>query len=232
MGTGLKRHYPDFQQAGNKVTPDEIDRYETYTVINPSISSTWFGTVAGTQTQTGRVLVSINKNADYPRNVRIAYVGASGSVVFLSSGTINGLNQFGSAIAESYVGTAAIDGGTIIGTAVFARVNSGTFNMGTGDAGAGTISLGVGTAGTTTVFGLPTKLGGTSDIKRINGSFNGVGTQTSGTFVFGGTPASAGVTATHAFKAPLDVAAGTVIYNVTYKPTYDASMDGAPMASL
>lgn len=228
---GLKKHYADIRFGGNKVSPDEIDRYEQYTVINPSIDAQWFGTVAGTQTQTGRVMVAINSLADYPRNVRIAYLGASGSVVNLSSGTLNGKNQFGVTISESYAGTPAADGGTIIGTAVFAEVTSGTFNMGTGDPGAGTVKVGVGTAGTTTVFGLPTKIGGTTDIKRITGSFNGVGTSTAGTFVFGGTPSSAAATAVHGFKAPRDVPAGTSVYHVLYRPTYNAEYDN-PMANL
>lgn len=219
------------KNMGLKVSPDEIDRYETYSVINPSIDAQWFGTVAGTQTQTGKALVRINPLADYPRNLRIAYSGASGSVVNVSTGTINGKNQFGVVISEAYAGTPAVDGGTIIGTAVFSEVSSGTFNFGTGDAGAGTIQVGVGTAGTTTIFGLPTKLGVAADIKRINGSFTGVGTQTAGTFVFGGTPSSAADITRHAFKAPRDVQAGTVVYNVLYKPTYDASQE-APMANL
>lgn len=221
--SGLKNRVYGLQPGmGVKISPDEIDRYEQYMVINPSISSTWFGTVAGTQTQ-NKALVLINALADYSRNVRITYVGASGSVVNLASGSIVYKNQFGVQGTETYAGTPAIDGGTIIGTAVMAEVVSGTFTMGTADPGAGTISVGVGTAGTTTVFGLPAKLGGTTDIKRIRGSFNGVGTQTAGTFVFGGTPSSAAATAVHGFKLPIALAAGTVVYDVMFKPTYDAS---------
>lgn len=229
---GLKNVDPSFAWSGNQVTPDEIDRYEIYSVINPSIDDSWFGTVAGTQTQTGRAVVIINNEADYPRNARIAFLGASGSVVNLASGTLNGKNQFGVSISESYVGTPAANGGTIIGTAVFAEINSGTFNFGTGDPGSGTIKVGCGTAGTTTVFGLPTKIGGSTDIKRISGSFNGVGTSTAGTFVFGGTHSSAAATAVHGFKAPRDLAAGTVVYQVTFKPTYNAQADANKMSNL
>ena len=222
--SGLKQRVMGLQPGmGVKISPDEIDRYEWFEVVNPSIDSQWFGTADGTQTQTGRTVSLINPIADYSRNLRLVYIGASGSVVNLSSGTVNGKNQFGVTISEAYAGTPAVNGGTIIGTAVFAEVTSGTFNWGTGDAGAGTIKVGVGTAGTTTVFGLPTKIGATTDIKRIRGSFNGVGTQTAGTFVFGGTPSSAASTAVHAFKAPRDVQAGTCVYSVLYRPSYDAS---------
>lgn len=222
--SGLKQRVMGLQPGmGVKISPDEIDRYEEYTVINPSIDSQWFGTADGTQTQTGRAVSVINGYADYSRNLRIVYIAESGSVANLSSGTINGKNQFGVTISEAYAGTPAVNGGTIIGTAVFSQVTSGTMNWGTGDAGAGTVKIGVGTAGTTTVFGLPTKIAATSDIKRIRGSFNGVGTSTAGTFVFGGTPSSAASTAVHGFKAPRDVQAGTIVYSVLYKPTYDAS---------
>lgn len=221
--SGLKQRVMGLQPGmGVKISPDEIDRYEWFEVVNPSIDAQWFGTVAGTQTQ-NKALVLINPLADYSRNVRIAYTGASGSVVNLASGSIVYKNQFGVSGTETYAGTPAANGGTIIGTAVMAEVVSGTFTFGTGDPGSGTIQVGVGTAGTTTVFGLPTKIAATSDIKRIRGSFNGVGTQTAGTFVFGGTPSSAAATAVHGFKAPRDVPAGTCVYNILFKPSYDAS---------
>jgi len=207
---------------GVKISPDEIDRYEQYAVINPSIDAQWFGTVAGTSTQ-NKALVLINALADYPRNARVAYTGPAGSVVNLASGSIVYKNQFGVQGTETYAGTPAAAGGTIIGTAIMAEVVSGTFTFGTQDPGNGTIQVGVGTAGTTTVFGLPAKIAATTDLKRLSGSFNGVGTQTAGTFVFGGTPSSAAATAVHGFKAPRDLAAGTVVYNVLFKTTYDAS---------
>lgn len=213
----LKMHHNDFLQAANKVTPDEIGWTQHYSVINPSIGSTWFGTCAVAGTSAVKPVVLINGYADYPRNVRCVLngsaVGMSGTFV------INGYDQFGNTISESMSFGSADNGGTVIGTKVFAQVTSGTCNMGTA-VGSGTTAIGVGTAGTTTLFGLPARLGGSTDIKTINGCFTGVGTQTAGTFVFGGTPSSAANTVVHAFKAPADVAAGTVIYNVRYVPTF------------
>lgn len=227
---GMKKYHADFRFSGNKVTPDEIDRYETYTVYNPSIDSRWFGTAVGTSTQSPTFGI-INAFADYPRNVRFALNTASGSTGG-GTFTVTGVDQFGSSVAESYGLAATADGGTVVGTAVYSKVTAIAGTFATMNAGNGTVNIGVGTAGTTTVFGLPTKIGGTTDIKNIRGSFNGVGTSTAGTFVFGGTPSSAAATAVHGFKAPRDLAAGTVIYSVVLRPTYNAENDGNNIANL
>jgi hypothetical protein len=216
---GLKRHFPDIRFSGNKVTADELGYDLIYTVMNPSISATWFGTCAGTSTQSIALGV-INDQADYARNVILVVSCASGST---KGGTaiVNGKDQFGNNITENLVVTVAANGGTTIGTKVFERVSSGTFNFGTANAGNGTATIGNGTAGTTTIFGFPFKLGGTEDIKNITGSFAGVGTSTAGTFVFGGTPASSADLTNHAFKAPLDLQAGTCVYRVRVRPSYE-----------
>jgi hypothetical protein len=213
-----KRNDPGFAFSGNKVTPDELGFDMQYTVYNPSIDASWFGTCAGTSTQSISV-VAINKNADYPRNLLLTVACASGSTMG-GTAVVNGKDQFDNSITENLAVTVAANGGTTAGTKVFSKITSGTFNFGTTDAGNGTVKIGCGTAGTTTLFGLPGRLGGTTDIKNINGCFNGVGTSTAGTFVFGGTPSSAANTTVHAFKAPRDVPAGTCVYNVTFRPSY------------
>lgn len=228
---GLKRHLPDFSFGeNNKVSPDEIDRYEQYTVYNPSIDAQWFGTAVGTSTQSPTFGI-INAYADYPRNIKYILGVTSGST---GGGTfsVTGLDQFGVVKTETCGFAAAANGGTVIGTQVFAKVTSAAGTLAAMNAGNGTVQLGVGTAGTTTLFGLPTKIGGSADIKSLSGSFNGVGTSTAGTFAFGGTPSSSALVSMHAFKAPRDLAAGTVVYNVTIKPTYNAAGDGAAMAGL
>jgi hypothetical protein len=214
----LKQHDSGFGFSGVKVTPDEIGFDQTFSIINPSISNEWFGTCKGTSTQSIAITL-INGLSDYPRNLRINVDCASGST---KGGTavVNGVDQFGSVISENLVVTTAANGGTTVGTKIFDQVTSGTMYFDTSNAGNGTAHLGVGTAGTTTLFGLPWRLGGTTDIKKISGSFNGVGTSTAGTFVFGGTPSSAANIKAHAFKAPLDVQAGTCLYHVRVRPSY------------
>ena len=218
----LKNRYPDVTFSGNKITPDELGFTQTYTVVNPSINDSWFGTMTAAGTSTVRAWVGINTFADYPRNMRFVLAGSAAGM----SGTsvVNGKDQFGSVVTESLGITSASNGGTTVGTQIFSEFTSGTVTMGTA-VGSGTPKLGVGTAGTTTLFGLPARLGGTTDIVSLNGCFTGVGTQTAGTFVFGGTPSSAANTAVHAFKAPADVAAGTVVYNVRYRPSFPTNED-------
>jgi len=213
----LKKYFPDIRFSGNKVTPDELGYDLQYTVVNPSISDSWFGTHAVRGTSGSNAIVLINGIADYPRNLRWVLAGSAAGMT--GTATYNGLDQFGNVISETLTYTGAQNGGTAIGTKIFSEVTSGTVNFGTA-VGSGTAKLGVGTAGTTTLFGLPWRLGGTTDIKRINGSFTGVGTSTAGTFVFGGTPSSAANITAHAFKAPADVQAGTVVYNVIARPSY------------
>jgi len=214
----IKKWAPDVRFSGNKLSGDEIGWDQNYIVINPSIGASYFGTCVGTSTQS-KPIVAINRYADYPRNFRLAVAGPSGSTVG-GVGTVNGLDQFGSSISEVLTVANAADGGTAIGTKVFSYYSSGTFTFNTMNAGNGTVDLGNGTAGTTTLFGLPSRIGATTDIKSISGAFNGVGTSSNGTFVFGGTPSSAADVGVHAFKAPRDVAAGTVVYNVRYRPSY------------
>jgi hypothetical protein len=196
-------------------------------VVNPSINASWFGTSVGTQTQTIALGV-INGYADYPRNLKVICRGVAGSVVG-GTVTINGKDQFGSVIQETITITPIIAGGTTNGTKIFSQVTSGTTAYGTGDAGNGTTQVGVGTAGTTTLFGLPFKIGGTSDIKQI--AMSAVGTSTAGTFVYGGTPSSAAVVGVHAFRAPVDFLGGSTSFNVVAIPTYDSSSDG-PITTL
>jgi hypothetical protein len=225
---GLKSYESALRFSGVQVTPDEVWGIQTYDVFNPSIDVQWFGTCAGTQTQS-IALTAINKWADYPRNLLFSLTTAAGSVKGATA-TINGKDQFGSSMTENIVVAPAVAGGTTAGTKIFSYVSSGTCYFGTGDAGNGTMQIGCGTAGSTTLFGFPFRLGGTSDLKQITGSLNGVGTSTSGTFMFGGTPSSAAVTTSHAFKAPRDLQAGTFYIRTWVTPTGDSTNDG-PMVT-
>lgn len=189
--TGLSKFYPDIAFSGNKVQPNEQDRYEIYHINRPypaaaagSITQ-WFGTAVGTSTQTPTYGV-INLKADYPRNLRVSISCAAGST---KGGTavFTGKDQFGNAITESIGMAVAADGGTAVGTKVFAEVSSAVVTLGTSNAGNGTVSVAGDVVGTTALFGLPVKLGGTNDVRNIcwvqNGAPVSVNGGTIGAFV-------------------------------------------------
>lgn len=213
---GIKSGYPELGMLGQKVAPEEIDRYEQYVIAFPSYSQTWFGTwpVAGTAA-TG-TLVLINAIADYPRNLEFVLVGTATGMA--GTATIYGTNQFGGSINEVFGFGSADNGGTVVGTKIFAQISAGTLLFGTA-VGNGTSKLGVGTLGTTTLFGLPAKIGGTTDVKLLSKG-GSVGMLTAG----GGTIAQYVDATVHAIKSPTNVVSANII-SVIYKPTYDAKAD-------
>lgn len=223
----LKRHYIDFQkQTDNKVTPDEIDRYEVYNVINPAISATGIGSAtAGTVSQAVAVGF-VTVKPDYPRALLATWSGSasvSGTVVVV------GKNQFGGDITENFVlAQGTQEAGTDTSTEIFAELTSATATFGTGAIGSGTVSLGYAIAGTAARFGLPAKIGGTLDVKHITWTDeSGVSTPLNG-----GTIGAYVGTAQHTF-AGTETLAGTMTLTAWYRPTFIANGDSlAKMANL
>jgi len=212
--SGLKDRFPEFAFGGYRVSPDEMDRYEVYSVSNPSTSSSWFGTAAAGTADQAVALVVTNKLADYPRNLAGAVAGSSdmGGVW-----VVNGYSQFGEEITDTItIGTAA-NGGTVGGSKVFAEVTSGTFTFDSGAIGNGTPTLGVDTTGTSVVFGLPAKIGAASDVKSITWIDGTVATA-----INGGTIAAYVDTTEHGFAGTANVTASDR-YQVWFRPTYDNS---------
>jgi hypothetical protein len=215
--SGLGEHFPEFQKgAGAAVTPNDIDRYELYQIINPMIGTDVLGTAEGTQTTvvTGAFNTII---PDYPRSVTVSIVGASGST---TGGTIHlvGKNQFGEVISEDLGCAAAANGGTAAGTKVFAYFTSMTGTMATSNAGVGTSLLIPSVTGTTALFGLPTKIGGSTDIKMMTFGSTGIAKSANG-----GTLGAYANLTQHAIKAPNTVttaAANPTWINVWYKSSW------------
>jgi hypothetical protein len=219
MATGLKRHYPDIRFSGNYVTPDEIDRYELYTIFNPALSTAAWGTAVGTSTQ-AKAVVFDQVIPDYPRALQMIISCASGSTKG-GTATINGYDQFGNAISETFGGTVIADGGTYVGTKVFAKVTSpGTFTMGTSNAGNGTVTFGPTCGETAALFGLPAKIGGSDDIRVFNFGTNSVPVN-----VGGGTYGAFVSTALHAVYAPKNIGNTGTWFSIWYRPTYNAEND-------
>jgi hypothetical protein len=201
--------------SGMKVQPNEIDRYEVYTVNIKAPVISWFGTAVGNGTAGYKGLTIVNKLAPYPTSVEARLVGAAGT----TKGTcvINGKDQFGNSISET-LSLASGSAGTVIGTKVFMEISSGSAELGTA---AGSVVVCPGTAVTTTLLGLPIKLGGTSDLKLLTWSAGD--TQTS----------AGGATGTVAGFANVDMSAvlapaaivGTVAFTAWVRSSYDFNLD-------
>ena len=211
---GFKLTQPALMLADQKITPDEMDAYGVYYVINPSISASWVGTrKSGTADVKGITFNSVI--LDYPRNLEYAITGSS--VGMAGTIAVTGRDQFGVAIAESCGFGSADNGGTVVGTKVFAHVTTGTVTFGTFAGANGTATIGVGTSGTTCVFGLPVKLGGTQDVKILTYS---TGTQSKA--INGGTVGGFVDATLHGIKSPTNLT-GTETYMVWYRSSYDPS---------
>ena len=215
---GLKRWDPAFGAAGNKVASSEMDQYQRYHIILPGIGTAAVGTAVNGGTSSSGAIVFATKVADYPRNVEFNVTGTGDGIA--GTAIVNGKDQFGRTITETIdVGTANL-GGTTAGTKVFAQFTSGSIYHGT-HLGPGTATVGYGTTGTTALFGLPDKLGGTTDVISITASG---GILTGGSAVVGGTVGAQVNVAQSAIKARQNVT-GTTVITVLYKPSYDTSSE-------
>lgn len=222
----LKTRFPDVRFSGNMVTPDEIDRYEQYQVINPAISATHLGSAtAGTVSQVAAIGLG-NTRLDYPRNVAAIF---SGSADVSGTVAVTGKDQFGVTQTESLaLANGTQTAGTAAGTKVFAQVSAATATFGTGVIGSGTVSLGVDIAAATHLFGLPTKIRAVTDVKSITwSSTGGISLPINGGTIQSSTYVS---TAVHAFRGS-GVLAGTQAFTVLFKTSWPAETL-APMANL
>lgn len=216
-GLGEIGGLPGFAGTISQVQPRDIDQYVQYQIIHPGITGASLGTISPTGTA---AFVFINVRPDYPRNVLLTILGVAGGMG--GTATIAGKDQFGGTQTETIGFASAAGGGTVAGTKIFGFVNAATITGldGLGGTAVGTASLGYASGTATDIkvrFGLPFKIGATTDIKSISLSGQGVG----GTAVNGGTYGTALVdTTNHAFL-PSTIVGGSQIYNILAKPTYD-----------
>ena len=211
----LKAHYPDIAFSGNRVQPNEIDRYEVYTLNIKAPVISWFGTAVGDGTAGYKALTLVNKLSPYPTSVEARLVGASGT----TKGTcvINGKNQFGVSISET-LALASGSAGTVIGTNVFMEISSGSAELGTAS---GSVVVCPGTAGTSTLLGLPVMIGGSTDVKLITWSTGDVQTSAGGAT---GTVNFYAVPRVHAVKAVGPIS-GTIDMTAWVKTSYSFPLD-------
>lgn len=221
--SGIKKEVTSLRFNNNRVSPDEIDRFERVYVLNPTTSATWVGTSAGGTSTQAKALVLINTVLDFPRNLLYGLVGTADCG---GTWSINGLDQFGQTITES-VGSGTVAAGTpafaTAGTKIFSKVTSGTFTHATGQVGAGSARIGVavgGTAGSTATFGLMTKIKALGDVRSITYGKTAAGPAVTTTLDGGTISASLVSTANHSFNGT--AALGTAdTFVVVVRPTYN-----------
>lgn len=214
--SGLAENFPEFQGGAAQVTPKDSDRYEVYTVLGPMIGTFAWGTGVGTSTQTP-TMVFDQTQADYPRNVEVKIVPAVGSITG-GTVTVTGKDQFGVPHSETFAIGTAVNGGTAVGTTIFAKFTSAAATLGVSDAGNATVTVYPASTGTTALFGLPSKVASTLDVKMLTFGSTGVAKPANG-----GTIGGFVNTAVHAIKAPntLTTPAGNATWiSVWYKPSW------------
>jgi len=210
---GFKKSQPGLTFSAEKITPDEIDEYFVYQVVNPGTTHSWFGTAAPGSLAAANAFVVVNPFADYPRNVNLVIRGNGTNTSVSGTAVINGKDQFGSVITETIALTASTGAGSKTGTKVFGQFTSGTVTLGT-MAQAGTPSLGF-VVGTDCLFGLPVKIAGTGDI-----SFLSQNAGTGPIAGYAGTFTSYVNTTMHAVQ-PIAAITGTEVINVWITSSYN-----------
>lgn len=225
--SGIGEHLPEFQAAGAQVTPAEIDRYEVYSILGPMMGTFSWGTGVGTSTQSPTIVFD-QAASDYPRSVSVKILPASGSITG-GTVTVTGKNQFGDTQTETFAIGTAVNGGTANGTKVFAVFATAVGTLGTSDDGNCTVTVFPTATGTTALFGLPSKIASTADVKMITFGSTGVAKPLNG-----GTVGGFVNTAQHAIKAPNTIttpAADLTWIQVWYKPTW-SNLQKTKMTSL
>jgi hypothetical protein len=204
----IKQFVPELTILRQKVSPDEIDRYEVVT-IKPAIAG-YVWASAGTAGTAAATALVVKNTPDWPRNINFALAGSATGM----AGTlvVNGKNQFGALQTESLGFGSTDNGGTVVGTKVFSQITSGTLNYGTA-VGNGTPLIGF-VPGTGCLLGLPVKLGGTTDVVHLS--------QVAGTgaITYGGGTIAAYVNVPQSAIRPVATIDGTATISVWVKPTY------------
>lgn len=220
-GLGQIGGLPGFVSAGGQVSQKDIDQYYNVQIQNPSVSSSWFGTVnGGTATNTLTALTQLNLLSDYPRNAFYTVLGVA-SGTFGGTFICNWIDQFGSPVTETVVVANAAPAVGVFGTAIVMKFVSGSFVSGGASGGStGTAQVGFGTtengSAQSNWFGLLTKVGGTADLKWLRWINNGTTTTLNkGTNI--GTLIN---TTTHSFQGTSGVAI-TDTLDAFIKPTFD-----------
>ena len=213
--SALGDHFPAFQKgAGGAVSPADQDEYKQFVFANIATGA------LGTRTNAAAgAFVFDNVLLDYPRNIHLIMLGEAAGMG--GSAIVYGVDRWGNAINETFTIGSANGGGTVAGTRIFTKITSGSITSidGGGGTAIGTCTIGyaVGTSATAKMWlGLPTKIGGTADVKMLTYIKNFVVTP-----LGGGTLSTANINATYHAVGGTETAGTAHTYSVLYKSTYD-----------
>jgi hypothetical protein len=170
LNIGLGKHEP-YLALGGKIRPSEIDETKQYVYLKAdgSDSAIMNACALGSVTSaTGTITLAY---PDYPRNLLVSFKETGGTVCDATA-TVTGKDQFGKTVSEEY---ACVSLGTtgVAGTKIFDQITAISAVVGSYGTGAVDLRVGYVVGGGTLKFGLPTKVGAATDVKRVTWVDNG-----------------------------------------------------------
>lgn len=159
--TGLGKNYPGFAHDLTRVKPRDIDIEYQYVIMKPAVGTA--DLMGDTDGSAAAGTLAMNE-PDYPRSLLVTWADGTGTT-FVGTCVVTGKDQFGAALSETF---ANATGATtaVQGTAVWGYLGTVTLTHANGAAG-DTITIGYGIAAGTAKFGLPNKVSGSADVKRV-----------------------------------------------------------------
>jgi len=214
IGLGVNTPY---LALGGKIKPTEVDRVECFTYLKPAVSDSAILNACALGSVTSADGTITLAYPDYPRNLLVSFK-ETGGTVFKGTATVVGKDQFGKAVTETY-GCVSLGTTGVSGTKIFDQITSVSAVVGSFGTGVIDLRVGYSIGASTAKFGLLTKIGAVTDVKRCTWVDNGVNTP--GTIVVD--------TTNHAFSPTAAVAVADD-YIVWVKPNYTTDDDSVSYA--
>jgi hypothetical protein len=217
LNIGLGKHEP-YLAFGGKIKPTEIDETKQYVYLKVSGSDSAIMNACALGSVTSATGTITLAYPDYPRNLMATFTETGGTVA-KATATVTGKDQFGKVISENY---ACVSLGTtgVAGTKIFDQITAVSAVVGSFGTGVIDLKIGFPIGAASAKFGLPTKIGAATDVKRVTWVDNGV--VTPGTVVVD--------TTNHAFTSGGAITAAQDDFVVLVKPNYTTDDEGVSYA--
>jgi len=215
IGLGKTTPYLAF---GGKIRPSEIDNTQQHVYLKVSGSDSAVMNACALGSVTSATGTITNGYCDYPRNLLVSFK-ETGGTVFKGTATVTGKDQFGKSVSEEFacvsLGTTGVGGSKIFDQVTAVSAVVGSFGTGVVD-----LRIGFPIGAASAKFGLYTKIGAASDVKRVTWIDNGV--VTNGTAVID--------TTYHAFTSGGAITAAQDDFIVLVKPNYSSDDENVSYA--